>query len=60
MRTFFITWLLSISLVGAFAQTDVVRQKHFNLKKNLAIEGYDPVSYFDGKPIEGKAVQNHP
>jgi YHS domain-containing protein len=37
----------------AFAQTDDARKKNFNIKKNVAIEGYDPVSYFDGKPAEG-------
>lgn len=35
------------------AQTDDARKKNFNIKKNVAIEGYDPVSYFDGKPVEG-------
>lgn len=54
MRTL-ITLLFTICLAGAFAQTNTVRQKHFNLKKNLAIEGYDPVSYFDGKPLEGES-----
>jgi YHS domain-containing protein len=29
------------------------RLKHYNLEKGLAIEGYDPVSYFSGKPKEG-------
>src|SRR5258708_32075211 len=37
----------------AFAQTDDARKKNFNIKKNAAIDGYDPVSYFDGKPAEG-------
>lgn len=50
-----ITLLLTICFIGAFAQSEAVRQKHFNLKKNLAIEGYDPVSYFEGKPAEGKS-----
>ena len=31
-----------------------VRLKHFNLgKKNLALSGYDPVSYHTGKPKKG-------
>ena len=50
-----ITLLFTISFIGAFAQTEAVRQKQFNLKKTLAIEGYDPVSYFDGKPTAGKS-----
>jgi YHS domain-containing protein len=45
-------FLLAASLV--MGQTDDVRKKNFNVKKNLAIEGYDPVSYFDNKPKEGK------
>jgi YHS domain-containing protein len=36
------------------AQPDDVRKKAFNVKKNIALEGYDPVSYFDGKPKEGQ------
>ena len=44
--------LLMLCLV-AIGQTDDVRKKHFNIKKNIALEGYDPVSYFDGKPKEG-------
>jgi YHS domain-containing protein len=42
-----------ISLV-AIGQTDATRQKNFNIKKNIALEGYDPVSYFDKKPVEGE------
>lgn len=45
--------LLSSSL--AWAQADNIRQKNFNIKHNLALEGYDPVSYFDNKPAEGKS-----
>jgi len=35
------------------AQTTAQRQKNYNLSKGLALEGYDPVSYFNGKPKEG-------
>ena len=43
------------------AQNNDVHIKNFNLKKSVAIEGYDPVSYFDGKPLEGKSslLLNH-
>lgn len=46
---------LILLVVGgsAFAQTDDVRKKNFNLKKSIALEGYDPVSYFDNHPTEG-------
>jgi YHS domain-containing protein len=40
---------------GAAAQSEAVRQKHFNVKKNVAIEGYDPVSYYSNDPAEGKS-----
>lgn len=39
----------------SIAQATLARTKNFNIKKNVAIEGYDPVSYFDGKPLEGKS-----
>lgn len=42
--------LLCAQVMG---QSGATRQKQFNLRKGLAIEGYDPVSYFDGKPAEG-------
>ena len=35
------------------AQDDALRKKHFNTDDALAIEGYDPVSYFLSKPQEG-------
>lgn len=49
-----ISILLLLGSIATFAQTDALRQKHYNLDDGLAIEGYDPVSYFDGKPAEGK------
>ena len=39
----------------AQSQTLALRQQHFHLdKQRLALEGYDPVSYFNGKPAKGK------
>lgn len=35
------------------AQSAEIRKKQFNLKKNVILEGYDPVSYFDHHPKEG-------
>jgi YHS domain-containing protein len=52
MRMCFLT-LLVTTCFFAFAQTEQQRQKHFNIKKNLALEGYDVVSYFGGSPLEG-------
>jgi YHS domain-containing protein len=36
------------------AQDEVSRKTHFNLKKGIALQGYDPVSYFSSQPREGK------
>jgi YHS domain-containing protein len=41
-----------IFCITASAQ-DAVRSKQFNLDKGLAIQGYDPVSYFQGKAARG-------
>jgi hypothetical protein len=47
-------FLILVLVAGtASSQNDDARKKNFNVKKNLAIEGYDPVSYFDNKPAEG-------
>ena len=48
-----IFFILFSSLV--WAQGDDLRVKHFNLKKQVALEGYDPVSFFDNKPLAGKS-----
>lgn len=46
--------------VAAMAQNDALRLKHFNLGSNrLAIEGYDPVAYFQGKPAKGSASYSY-
>ncbi len=37
----------------SFGQTPAQRQKHFNIEKGLALQGYDPVSYFAAKPAKG-------
>ena len=49
--------LLQISLllfsISSFSQNVAPASTHWNLKKGLALEGYDPVSYFQGDPEEG-------
>ena len=37
-----------------YAQDQPIRTENFNLDNGLAIDGFDPVSYFNGKPSEGK------
>jgi len=48
---------LVISISGiSISQAQNLHQKNANTGKgSLAIEGYDPVSYFNGKPLEGVA-----
>jgi len=48
--------VLALTSIHVFSQSDALRKEHFNLKKNIAIGGYDPVSYFDGKPLEGESA----
>ena len=43
-------WFLAFA---AQADTQYQRQKHYNLKGGIALQGYDPVSYFSGKPKKG-------
>ena len=53
MRIIFVVLSLAMLVQSANGQSDEVRKQHFNIKKNIALEGYDPVSYFDGVPLEG-------
>lgn len=32
-----------------------IESTHLNLKKSVALSGYDPISYFDGKPEKGSS-----
>ncbi len=45
--------LLTILSMHAAAQ-EQTRVKNYNVDKGLALDGYDPVSYFNGGPTEGK------
>jgi YHS domain-containing protein len=54
MKTVLSILLIVLFLVEVRGQSDAIRKQHFNVKKNVAMDGYDPVSYFDGKPLEGK------
>ena len=52
MRTATTLFFILVSLI-LFAQPDALRKKHFNVRKDIALDGYDPVSYFNGNPLEG-------
>ncbi len=57
MKTFII-FLIFISVHSLTAQDESNRLKNFNVKKTLAIDGYDPVSYFNGEPLKGESSIN--
>jgi YHS domain-containing protein len=54
MKPILLFFLLLFAAYPSYPQSDGIRQKNFNVKKNLALDGYDPVSYFDHRPEEGK------
>ena len=49
-----VLFLFLVSTGTLVAQSTEIRSKHYNVKKGLGIQGYDPVSYFLGGPEEGK------
>ncbi len=55
--------LLSLLCFIAFfslgQESPTTRKEHYNLKKTVAISGYDPVSYFSNKPTKGQASIAH-
>jgi YHS domain-containing protein len=53
MRIILALLILGVVTQSVYGQSDELRKQHFNVKKNVALEGYDPVSYFDGVPLEG-------
>lgn len=55
MKGLYLCCLLIFSaVVTGSGQSEEVRKKHFNVEKGIALEGYDPVSYFEQKPAEGR------
>ncbi|TAH27289.1 MAG: YHS domain-containing protein [Cytophagales bacterium] len=56
MRHFILIFLLGTTLQLFAQHTAIERSKHFNLEKGIAIQGYDPVSYFSiNKPTKGNS-----
>lgn len=51
----FVFLLVAGLAASGHAQDDAFRAKNFNLKDGVALSGYDPVSYFEGKPEEGSS-----
>jgi len=52
LKTLLIIAITSIALTSR-AQSDTFRARVFNVNDRLALEGFDPVSYFHGRPREG-------
>lgn len=53
MRSLLIIITTVVLGVAVNAQDAGVHARHLNLEKGLAIQGYDPVSYFQGKAAKG-------
>lgn len=54
MQKIIFSFLLMLMITSLQAQTSNNKIKHFNLEKNIAIDGYDPVAYFtQNKAIKG-------
>ena len=49
-----VTILALFFVVLTFAQNEAKRLSQYNLENKIAIQGYDPVAYFKGKPSKGK------
>jgi len=45
--------LFVAGFTSLWAQSESLRVREYNIRKGLAIQGYDPVSYFVGKAEEG-------
>ncbi len=53
-----LTLITAFSLTNIFAQNEIAekRKKQFNITDGVAIQGYDPVSYFEeGKEMKGSS-----
>lgn len=53
MKQLVLIFWVALFAISATYQDDATRKKHYNHENGLAIEGYDPVSYFSNKPKEG-------
>jgi hypothetical protein len=54
MKNLIITMLMAVFAIGITNAQPLLRAKHFNLEKGIAIQGYDPVAYFTlNKAVKG-------
>ncbi|TAH18771.1 MAG: YHS domain-containing protein [Cytophagales bacterium] len=56
LNLFLFTVAFSLLILQELAAQDESskRKSNFNIEDGVAISGYDPIAYFDGKPTEGK------
>ena len=54
MKTKILILFIALFSITINAQTAAKRSTAFNLESKVAIQGYDPVAYFKGKPTKGK------
>lgn len=48
--------ILALSICfAASGQEEASRRRNFNLELGVAMRGFDPVSYFNGKPMKGNS-----
>jgi YHS domain-containing protein len=55
MKYIFIAILSGLCSVAFTQSEDASRRRNFNLDHDVAINGFDPVSYFNGKPAKGNS-----
>lgn len=46
---------IAITTTQAQSSAEKLNVRHFNLNKGIGLSGYDPVSYFNNKPVKGNA-----
>lgn len=54
MKTLVLSLIVLFSFPAFAQESEATRKKHYNLENNVALSGYDPVSYFVNKPFPGK------
>ena len=59
MKQFVLIFILLCLTNIVEAQDENARKKHFNIVNNVALSGYDPITYFVKKPLLGKEKINY-
>ncbi len=56
MKNILTTIIFTLTSVISFAQSDANRLKNYNLQNKVALQSYDPISYFKNKPANGNSA----